>query len=119
MLSVSAIKKNRPCLIWFGITLFCILFAFIYELFSFGVYSNSMIFMFVYPLLLGALPCFFTSALNHRLWNDGILLLIGSSLLTGIFEIYGTTSIYTTYMYYFGIACLLLSLILMAWKRGH
>lgn len=119
MLSVSVIKKNKPVIIWLGITLFCILFAFIYELFSFGVYSKSMIYMFLYPLLLGVLPSYYLKLSFNRLWNDGILLLTGSSLLVGVFEIYGTTSMYTMYLKYLGITCLILGLLYQFLKRGN
>lgn len=95
---VLDIKKNKPLLIWLGISVFCMVFAFIYELFSFGVYSMRMILMFLYPLLLGALPCLILKRQMGRFFNDGILLLTGASLLAGVLEIYGTTSIMTDLM---------------------
>lgn len=111
MLSVLDIKENRPFLIWLEISLFCILFAVIYEMFSFGVYSMPMILMFLYPLLLGAFPCLIFHRSTGRLWNDGILLLTGGSLLAGVLEIYGTSSSLTDMIWWLGIVFLILELI--------
>lgn len=112
MLSVLAIKKNKALFTWLMITLFCIIFAFIYEHFSFGVYSNHMIYMFLYPLILGIIPSLIFRKHLGRLFNDGVLLLTASSLLKGVFEIYGTTSNLTSYLSYLGILCLMIGLIL-------
>jgi drug/metabolite transporter (DMT)-like permease len=117
MLSVLDIKKNKPFLIWLGITLFCIIFAFVYEMFSFGVYSMSMILMFLYPLLLGALPCLFFHGNTSRFRNDGILLLTGGSLLAGVLEIYGTSSSLTDMIRWLGIIFLVLDLIIMVLQK--
>ena len=116
MLSVLDIKKNRPFLVWLGMTLFCILFAVIYEMFSFGVYSKHMILMFLYPLLLGALPCLIFNRSTGRFWNDGILLLTGGSLLAGVLEIYGTSSSLTDMIWWLGIVFLMLELIVFLLK---
>ncbi|MBR3357952.1 MAG: hypothetical protein IKG46_08970 [Solobacterium sp.] len=99
MLSVSDIKQNRPVWTWLMITLFCAVFAMVYEYFSFGVYSYHMIFLFAWPLFLGALPCFLLKRDIGRLWNDGVLLTTAGSLLAGIFEIYGTASTLTIWFW--------------------
>ena len=117
MLSVLDIKENRPFLIWLEISLFCILFAVIYEMFSFGVYSMPMILMFLYPLLLGALPCLIFHRSTGRLWNDGILLLTGGSLLAGVLEIYGTSRFLTDMIWWLGIVFLILELITSVLKK--
>ncbi len=117
MLSALDIKKNKPFLIWLGIALFCIIFAFVYEMFSFGVYSMNMILMFLYPLLLGALPCLLLHKTAGRFWNDGILLLTGGSLLAGVLEIYGTSSSLTDMIRWLGIVFLALDLIIIVMKK--
>ena len=117
MLSALDIKKNKPFLIWMGITLFCIIFAFVYEMFSFGVYSMNMILMFLYPLLLGALPCLLLHKAAGRFWNDGILLLTGGSLLAGVLEIYGTSSSLTDMIRWLGIVFVVLDLIIIVMKK--
>ncbi len=95
--------------IYLMIALFCGIFAYIYELFSHGVYSNAMIYMFLYPLVLGALPALYLRVNRKkdlpRIAHDGVILLTFGSLVTGILEIYGTTSVFTKYYYIAGILC--------------
>jgi preprotein translocase subunit SecG len=73
--------------------------------------------MFLYPLLLGALPCLFFRQGTGRFWNDGILLLIGGSLLSGVLEIYGTSSSLTDMIFWLGVVFLILDLMVMAFKK--
>ena len=93
-------SNYKETLVWSGITAFTIIFAAVYEHFSFGVYSNAMIFMFVFPLALGVLPSLILSLKGwgrlSRSWNDGVIALTLGSMLTGVLEIYGTSSIYTS-----------------------
>lgn len=80
--------------------LFCALFAAVYEVFSFGVYSYFMIFALVIPLLGCSLPYSIIlfknkgipSAAALRLWNSGIATLTVGSIIQGVIEIYGTTN---------------------------
>lgn len=80
--------------------LFCALFAAVYELFSFGVYSYFMLFAFVIPLLGCSLPYSIIVFKNQnipdhitlRLWNSGIAVLTVGSIIQGVIEIYGTTN---------------------------
>ena len=78
-----------------------LLFAAVYEAFSHQVYSNYMLFAFLFPLLGGLLPCAALSALPPRCHPDalsrclhgaGIAALTAGSLFRGVLEIYGTTS---------------------------
>ena len=46
----------KTALVYLLLSLFCVLFGAVYELFSHGVYSFSMIYAFVFPLAGGALP---------------------------------------------------------------
>ncbi len=102
---------------WFYISLFCIVFSLIYELCSFGVISNHMIFLFAYPLLLGVLPCMIMKGNMGRLYNDGVLLLSAASLLNGILEIYGTKSSYTIVLVILGILLMTGQLFINRTKR--
>lgn len=89
-----------------AVSVFCFVFNKIYAIFGHGVNSDSMTYMFLYPLLLGVLPflllwLFVKQADNvphYRLfynsYNSGIALLTIGSLLKGIFEIAGTSSPY-------------------------
>ena len=93
MQSVSAIEL-KSAKTWFLISLFSALFAFIYEMFSFGVYS---VFMFTLPLIpfrLGVLPCMILRQDMGRIYNDGVLMMMSGFTLCGILEIYGTASIW-------------------------
>jgi peptidoglycan/LPS O-acetylase OafA/YrhL len=109
-LSTSERKKRRIkwSTAWLFIALFCAAFSAVYEIFSHGVYSLAMIFLFIWPLLLGALPCFFLEkknmAMPGRLYQDGIVILTLASLIAGILEIYGTSSPYTVPFFWAGIA---------------
>lgn len=113
MQSVSVYKGKRNALVWLGISIFCMIFAAVYEYFSFGVYSASMILMFLYPLLLGALMCIIFRRDMGRLWNDGVLLLTAAAMIRGILEIYGTSSPYTFWLTVLGLLCIFLGMIRM------
>jgi len=76
----------------------------VYENFSHGVFSNWMIFLFLFPLLGGVLPTLALLGLGERLWlpdravrnlwNCGVATLTVGSSVAGVLEIYGTTSDY-------------------------
>lgn len=83
--------------------LFCGLFSFVYERFSHGVYSNYMVYLFLFPLAGGMLPYgalwltggrYYPGSLATGLYNCGIATLTVGSCMQGVLEIYGTTSIY-------------------------
>jgi len=87
--------------VYFFIALFCILFAAVYEHFSHQVYSNYMIYTFMFPLFGGALPfaVIFIFGKKHtpgrlsfNLYNSGIAALTVGSILKGVLEIYGTSN---------------------------
>ena len=76
-------------------------FGVVYECFSHRVYSAFMLGAFLFPLLLGALPCallgyaplrFRPGALTRCLWGSGVAALSAGSLFRGGLEIYGTTN---------------------------
>ncbi len=107
------------------ITLFCIVISFVYSLFSHGVSSPHMTYLFLYPLLLGDLVglllfCFEKNSSDYfwslHLYHTGVVALMLSSLLKGIFDIAGTASIYQTtltiggtVMIFCGIICFIFS----------
>ena len=81
-------------------SLFCMVFAAVYEDFSHQVYSGYMIFAFIIPLVGGALPFLMLALLGRRfpgraavnLYNSGIAALTVGSIMLGVLEIYGTTN---------------------------
>jgi len=103
--------------------IFCALFGAVYEYFSHEVYSYHMIYAFGYPLCLGALPCFslcvtkrlrLPKRLSVNLYNAGIATLTVGSIIKGVLDIYGTSSIYITVYYIAGIAMTVSALLLYA-----
>ena len=119
MRSVSAINNKKETMIWLYIALGCMVFAFIYEMFSFGVYSAAMICMGFVPLVLGALPCIMMRTGTNRLWNDGVLCITLGLLLTGVLEIYGTSSIYPVILLCFGTGLVIIGACGCSWERNH
>lgn len=123
MSTLAKTKNPRWSLSWLFIAVFCGIFSIIYETFSHGVYSNAMIYLFAYPLLLGAAVCFVLERMGRpmpdRFYQDGVFTLTMASLLSGILEIYGTASDYTSWFYCFGIALLVIGLIDMFLPKKH
>ena len=78
-------KKN---LFYLFLSLFVLVFGQIYEHFSHGVYSNYMIFAFLFPLLGLFLPNFLLCLLPKK----GAEKSKGNKGEKGILEIYGTSS---------------------------
>ena len=103
----------------------------IYAVFGHGVRSASMSWMFLYPLLGGALVYFFMERLaprtgraaGYRLFynvhNSGIAILTAGSFLEGILEIAGTTSTYTVIFYIAGWIFLASGVLLYLIKPLH
>ena len=83
--------------------LLCVLFSIVYEHFSHGVYSNFMVYLFLFPLLGGTLPFGLLYLFRHipypspaacSFYHAGIATLGTGSCMKGVLEIYGTTSPY-------------------------
>ncbi len=96
-------------------TLFCLLFYIIYNLFSHGVHSPFMTFLFAWPLVLCVLPCALfvalpeypgPSLLSALVWNTGAALVTISSLLRGVFDIAGNSSVHQVVMMAVGFGML-------------
>lgn len=94
-------KAAGAALGYVAISLFTALVGAIYECFSHEVYSYYMIYAFVIPLLLGALPALWIAVrdgmempdgISRFCWRSGIAILTTGSLMQGVLEIYGTTN---------------------------
>ena len=112
---------KKQFITYFIVTILCILFGYIYEVFSHEVYSNYMIYAFTVPLVLGQFPStLFAFGLIKRtpnrislnLYNAGVATLTIYSLLKGILEIYGTTNSLIIWYLYIGIALMTVGLVL-------
>ena len=92
--------------VYLGITIFCGIVFLLYDLFSHGVRSPYMTFLFGWPLAFGVLPALIRmlaklpdpDLLSKDIYNTGVAAMTFSSLLRGIFEIAGTASDYQKYL---------------------
>ncbi len=113
----TSVKKTAAA--YLGATLFCGFFSYVYERFSHGVYSDYMVYLFLFPLLGGTLPYGAMLLLGARpprrpaanLFNAGIATLAVGSLMAGIFEIYGTDSSFLSVYWWAGGALTALGII--------
>lgn len=121
----------KTIIVYFGVTIFTLIFDKVYFIFSHGVSSAYMDLMFLYPLIGGAFTyimilIFFTN-INYKeyripfnIYNSGISVLTVGSLLHGILEIAGTSSIYIRYFSIIGwglVAIGIISLFLIKFNR--
>lgn len=99
------LSKTKVSMVWLAITLGCIAVTNIYAVFGHGIRSDSMDFMFLYPLG-GALVYFLCDMLSAKtgrdgygrlganLFNSGLATLTAGGMLKGVLEIAGTGSGY-------------------------
>ena len=94
----QALKRAKK---YIPITLFCILFGWVYEMFSFGVYSNFMIYAFVFPFAGGMVFWLLIGTSRKKLHFNKVFIKCHSAsiatftvgfIFKGILDIYGTKS---------------------------
>lgn len=99
ILYTSDIKKVS--MKYFLFALIVLVFSLIYEYFSHGVYSMSMLLAFLYPFIGGIIYIFLSRNLDCRskafrmadnLFTTGIATFTVGSLFMGVLDIYGTTN---------------------------
>lgn len=129
-MSSSDIKREkllagRSAIIYVSVALFCALFSAVYEYYSHGVYSNYMVYLFMFPLLGGVLPfsCIglikplrFPLSAAKRLYNSGVASLTVGSCVRGVLDIYGTSSDYV--LVYWILGALMMGLGLALYLLG-
>lgn len=98
ILDTKTIRKTIK--IYIVVTVISIIFGYIYEMFSYGEYSNYMRFLFVVPIIgeityeiIYLLKINITRA-TYNLFNSGIAILMSGMLIKGIINISGR---YTNY----------------------
>lgn len=98
ILDTKTIRKTIK--IYIVVTVISIIFSYIYEMFSYGEYSNYMRFLFVVPIIgeityeiIYLLKINITRA-TYNLFNSGIAILMSGMLIKGIINISGR---YTNY----------------------
>lgn len=119
MLDINDTKKQiKKYLIMSGV--FSI-FGFIYEQLSHNIYSQYMIYAFLFPLLMGAMiygiiykteTGELLSKLGMNIYNSAILTFTLGSVMQGVLEIYGTTNKLVFYYLIIGTILVIISLII-------
>lgn len=121
-LSIFQNEKDRKgltgtCVVSVCCSLFLAVFALVYYMFSHGVHSPFMTFLFAWPMLLCALPagiCLLfsmvpgPSVISSLFWHTGTAAVTVSSMLRGIFDIAGNSSVYQSVLMaagFFFLAC--------------
>lgn len=115
---------GKTAFVYLLISLFCVLFGAVYELYSHEVYSYYMLYAFVFPLAGGTLP-FAALSLTHRkkypnalarnLYHCGIGTLTVGSVIEGVLEIYGTTNSKTQLYWSVGSLLVILGVVSALW----
>ncbi len=106
--------------IYLIISIFLALTGFVYEHFSHGVFSYSMVYAFSVPLVLGTLlnavleriRVHMPGVLTRQIWHCGVATLTVGLLVSGVFEIYGAANSRINIYYIAGFVLLALSFIL-------
>ncbi|MFA6807860.1 MAG: hypothetical protein WCR27_02585 [Eubacteriales bacterium] len=130
ILGIDIKNKNwqlrKTILTYISMSLIAIVVDNIYAIFGHGVRSAAMTWMFIYPLICGALIYFLIERLipgvgkttGYRLfynvYNSGIATLTVGGFLKGILEIAGTSSTYIVLFNVIGWLFILVGLILLA-----
>lgn len=113
------------------VSLFTIVASSVYGLLGHGVSSPAMTYMFLYPLIGGALPALPLwllagrgrhvpqSRVAYNLYNAGIATLTVGSFLVGVLEIAGTASTYTFVMRLIGAGLVVAALAMLLVSAGR
>lgn len=116
-------RNIKTSIVYLFVSLFAFIVNKVYALFGHGVSSDAMTWMFLYPLIGGALWFFlivvafprirkiYGYRLFFNLYNSGIAALTVGSFLQGVVEIAGTNSPYIVQYFRVGWLCATLSLI--------
>ena len=126
---VKSIKSKfvKRSVIYFCISMFCAVFGGVYEIFSHGVYSNYMMYAFLFPLIGGTLYNLTLYCLRFRLqrglslifYNTGIAALTIGSIVRGILDIYGTDNILANVYWYAGLVFVFPGIVFYAVDMGQ
>lgn len=113
-------KLLKTGAVYLGITFFTIMLSYIYSLYSHGMTSASMTYLFLVPFLLGSCVYVLLNLLFGNItespffrlftntYNTAVAVLITGQLLNGIFEIAGSGSKLLKY-YYIAASILLIA----------
>ena len=119
-------RFGRTAGVYCGVTVFCGIFYLVYNRFSHGVHSPYMTWLFVWPLVLGVVPGVYWKWRSNiprpgwiplNLYHSGVAAVTVSSMLRGIFEIAGTSSVYQERLMQAGIAMLCGAMVLYQMEK--
>ena len=122
-------KSTKIVSVYLSVSILCIAVNKIYATFGHGVSSDTMTWMFVYPLVGGLLFFLLRGSMIFRsrrssgyrgflnIYNTGIAMLTVGSFLKGIMDIAGTSSKYVMIYYLIGWCCIACSSILILMLR--
>ncbi len=122
-------EMGKTGFVYLLLTLLCVVFGAVYEVFSHQVYSYYMLYAFAIPLVCGVLP-FFALAFStwpvpgrwaRKVYHSGIAALTVGCFFTGVLEIYGTTNSLVRVYFVTGAALCALGLLIYglgAWHRA-
>ena len=112
---VNTHNSRKRIIVWLGVAIFCFVFFIIYDRFSHNVRSPYMTYLFMLPLILGVLPeitiyvisilikkSIIINRFTDNAYCSGVAALTISSMLRGIFDIAGVSSVYQKYLFYAG-----------------
>ena len=90
-LDIKNKKTVKNLIICGALSLFLAVFAYVYEMFSYGQYSVHMRLMFIFPLIAGVF-LLSKNSLNKYFLNTALAVFANGFLVKGIIEISGRTS---------------------------
>ena len=112
-------QRLKKTILWYIlISAFFFVGSRIYEHFSFGETSAFMHYLFLIPLIGGALLVKGFSRLSLNLWNSGVATLTAGALYRGIVNLSGRSTTMDQPYYYLGVAFLALALISLFFVRS-
>lgn len=120
--SLDKTRLRKPILSYLFVSLFLLLFVFVYERFSHGVTSNSMRMSVLVPLIFGSflfilfyiLPIPFDVTID--LWNMSMTTWICGLILDGVYFIYGVDRPIVHIFYYIGGSISIIAIVLYIYQ---
>lgn len=119
MSTYKANHQKKEVIFYAAVTISSLIIGTVYEFFSHQVYSPFMYLLFLIPLLLGLVPNLLAQKLHKYFlksenakaaYKMGVLTLTFGSFLKGVFDIYGTHSVYPSFYLPVGLLLLLVAL---------
>ncbi len=123
-------KRRNPlkaAAIYAAVSAFCVAFGAVYTHFAYGNSSPFLTWMFMLPMLLGAIPCALMYVRGVRLpvravrnfWNSGVALLTVGCLVRGVINISGRYTEYDTIYWALGAAFLLAAAVCLLVRKAR